>query len=288
MNNFNPLRLMQLGAAVVTTFFMLVLVGCSNEEPIPGSPTARGNNYQGRSLVLFYHEISKIASTPKDETSDYRNIQVVLGGDVVASENGWGTAEPLYAQSGDNLSQQRKELFEQLSTMNGDTTYIASVPLYRQLYHNQFLQQAAVEDIVKIEITATSDYNEVHRKGASLTDIANVTYFSIYPLVQERYAFNSLSTGNGAHPLYMEADSGFFKNVRPCAGNYNMLDIQEIIFHCKVSDVTTNPLKMTTAQLVLSLEEAPAQEAVIEVTVTIQMRGGEYPARTYKQTYKVK
>lgn len=288
MKKTNASTLMQLGAVVVTTFFLLILCGCSNDEPIPGPPTARGSNYQGRSLVMFYHEISEIASIPEEKVSDHRSIQVVFGGGVVASESGWGTAEPVYNQSENNLSQQRKGLFQQLSAMNGDTAYIASVPLYRQLYHNEFLQQAAVEDIIKIEITATSDYDAAHQKGASLADMANVTYFSLYPLVQERYAFNNLSTGNGAHPLFMEADPAFFQDVRPCAGSYNMLDIQEIIFHCKVSEVTANPLKMTTAQLVLSLEEAPAQEAVIEVAVTVQMRGGEYPARTYRQTYKVK
>ena len=146
------------------------------------------------------------------------------------------------------------------------------------------LQRAAIEDITGVQVTARTDYNANHPQGSSLTEITNVTYSSTYPFIHAGYDLTPTSKGNSPHPLMLEVslkeiESSNALNIRPTDAFW---------WHCKATDIPGNPLKMTYCMLALSLEEAPAQEAVIEVAVTVQMRGGEYPARTYRQTYKVK
>ena len=111
-----------------------------------------------------------------------------------------------------------------------------------------------------------------------------MNYSSLLPFIQAGYDVTPSSRGNGPHPLLLEMSRAEVEST-------NALGITAkdgFWRHCKATEIPANPLKMTWFMLALTFDSKPAQEATIEVAVTVQMRGGEYPARTYTQTYKVR
>lgn len=281
-----PSQWIRPGIAVIISFLLFVTTGCSNDEPTPGYPSPRGFLYNGPCLAMQYNAFMGIQSSYHD-FSDHRNIAVIQSdGPAVYPKDLIAPLDNYIFPETDSLPYPRAGLFEKLSDMNGDNGFVKGTPYYddNSIYHNLLLQRAAIEDITGVQVTAMTDYDANHTQGSSLTEITNVTYSSTYPFIHAGYDLTPSSKGNGPHPLILEVSQEEIEST-------NALNIRQsdaFWWHCKATDIPDNPLKMTYCMLALSLEEAPAQEAVIEVAVTVQMRGGEYPARTYTQTYKVK
>lgn len=273
-------------AIAVLALALLTPASCDSKDdsvgPV-GHRSPRGFLYDGPSLAFEYDALMAIEK-PWHAYSDYRDVAIIKADGPAVYPNGIGPMDPYIFPETDSLPYPRKGLFEKLREMNGDSGFVKGTPYYDEFYHHMLLQHSLIEDITEVQVTAMSDYDADHPKGASLAEITNVNYSTLLPFIQAGYDVTPSSRGNGPHPLLLEM-------TRAEVESTNALDITAkdgFWRHCKAADIRANPIKMSCGMLALTFDSKPAQEATIEVAVTVQMRGGEYPARTYRQTYKVR
>lgn len=279
-----PPKLTYMIIAVLAVALPALTSGCSSKDDPVGHPSPRGFLYDGPSLAFEYDAFMAIKEQGK-AYSDYRNVAIIQADGPSVHPNGAGPMDPYIFPETDSLPYPRKNLFEKLSEMNGDNGFVQDTPYYSKFYHDLLLQRSAIEDITGVQVTAITDYDGSHPQGSSLTEITNVSYTSLLPFIQAGYDFTAVSTGNGPHPLLAElsreeTETSNAVSIPPATKSF--------WWHCKATEIPPNPLKMTYCMLALTFDSKPTQEATIEVAVTVQMRGGEYPARTYTQTYKVR
>lgn len=266
---------------MLTAFLSLVIMtGCKdNDVPLVGHPSSRGFLHFGPTLITEYCEFSAIKQS--EEVNDYRDILIneSVGPRVWEMTGNNGNGPEILIPDVDTLSYPKKGFFRKLSQMNHDTGFKPGVPDYDIycIYHNTDMQGAWIEDIINVQVTAKSDYNQSHPAGSDLSEVAYLSYITTYPYIQEGYLFNENSIGNGFHPSI----TGYGQESCYIGGNLELRN------HIKVKDITKNPLKMVGCFARLSLIEPPEQQCEIEIAITVQLRTGEYPARTLKAVYTV-
>lgn len=270
-----------MGMAVMVAVFMTT-AGCSSGDgPDPYPPSLRQVYPNRPELVLEYNALMAI-ETPAYSIYDYRDVAVIqkLGFRVRPDR-----AAVYTLSEGDTLPYPRKGLYEKLSEINRDNGFVKSTPYYKSFCHNTFLQSAVIEDIIEVKVKALTDFDYAHPQGSSLTEITNVNYSSLYPFIQAGYDLTADSKGNGPHPslLALSDDELSYTDAIWLRESNSMF-----WSHCKATDIPANPLKMTCGMLALTFDNKPMRQALIEVTVTVRMRGNEYPPRTYRQTYNVR
>lgn len=264
-------------------------ISCNDDaDPTPpnGQASPRVDFDSIHPLVLSY---SNMLETWSDTTSvlDYRYIRgadawrgldIRLGSDV-----------PYYPYS-DTMS--HKELFRYLMNINNDTCYKEGVEYFREMYHNSHLQRVYIEDIVDLQVTAVTDFDKDHPAGSDLSDLCYLSYGSSYKYVQEGCVFNERSIGNGIYPALREYyETGPVDTIWWRKGRWDGVlnkhcwerGVREILNHIKVADIKNNRLKMVSGlEPTLSFSVKPAQRCKIEITRTIQIPGGIFPARVSK------
>lgn len=297
-----------LSMVMVAVLAITMLAGCNKEEedePIYGFATPRGFMHFGPSLITNYMAISGLEEQEKGEMYDYRSCKLrptlfpsQIGESGCIVYNGLPWEDPDFPYDKGDLK--KKALFQELCNLNGDTAYNESVPFYKPMYHKLYLQHSWIEEITEVRLTAVSDFDSEHRAGSSLDDMAYITYWSEYPLIQEDYRFNERSIGNGYYPgawehakeLYGEDSNDWrgFLYRGPASDTFLNKDLQdnEFTFHCKVPEVRTNPIRMSYSDMILSFERKPQQACEVKAEVTVQYPGGKYPPRTYTTIFRVR
>ena len=290
-----PKVLLGLLTIIMTAF--VIMPSCSDDDDmIVGPPSPRGFLHLGPTMVISYYEFAGI----EQDTSlnDYRRIL------LRSTDSGW-LGERNIIIPDIPLSYNTKGLWKFLCNENGDTAFNENVALYDTIFHNTTLQSSYIEDIQRVQVTALTDYDGNHKAGSSLDDIAILSYVTLYPYVKEGYKINERSTGNGVYPPRGEYEMEYLKATDPDdAERYFQNELypsyfgigkggfnRELFHHCLVGEITKdNPIRMIGRHAInsISFSYAPEQECRIKVAITVQMRGGKYPAKTLTAEYRVK
>lgn len=285
------------GLTVLLMLLMLLMAACSDESD---DPTPTGWLYwdddpdpNDTTLVRDYLIFDGFFMAKPNLVHDYRCIQVFP--DRCSSV--WrscsdtipGYAELIWYDTG---RCSRKKLFNMVAEHNGDTGFSSSVAHYDVVKQNRWLRVGIMlEDVIDIQVTAVDDYDAEHLAGSSLTEMAHVSYCTVYPFVRNGYVFDQWSTGAGFYPACFESAMATDDDIRSCfhenpaAGNA----VRELMHNCLASEIPSAPLRMVQGMygFWLSLDAMPDRECTVEVSITVQLPGGEYSARTLSQTYKV-
>lgn len=292
---FKTLPLIGMLLFAMTVFIMPS--GCSNDDdfniPIPGGNLR--DFHKAPTMVIDYQMFWNLDTMPLgQEKCDYRSLWLMPKGSIYINENDYVYASPGSDWRDTTFKYQKeflyptKGFFNEMSVMNGDTAFVKSLPHYTEFYYNPALNTCWIEDIIDLRITALEDYDSSHPAGASLNDIANVTYASAYDFVQQGYEANENSTGNGAHPLYVESNPHVFEGVTTIYSQEALSRFEELLYHCKADDIRTRHIKMNMGLYAVSFNNPPMKECKVKVSTTVQLRNGRYPARTYTGIYTIK
>lgn len=292
---FKTLPLIGMLLFAMTVFIMPS--GCSNDDdfniPIPGGNIR--DFHKAPTMVIYYQMFWNLDTMPLgQEKCDYRSLWLYPKGTIEVDDENHVYASPGSDVHDPTFKYQKEFLyptegfFNEMSVMNGDTAFVKSLPHYTELYYNPALYTCWIEDIIDLRITALEDYDSSHPAGASLNDIANVTYASAYDFVQQGYEANVNSTGNGAHPLYVESNPHVFEGVTTIYSQEALSRFEELLYHCKADDIRTRHIKMNMGLYAVSFNNPPMKECKVKVSTTVQLRNGRYPARTYTGNYTIK
>ncbi len=295
-----------LGLLTIIMTAFIIMPSCSEDDDmIVGQPSPRGFLHHGPTMVITYTEFAGLdPDTVLNDIYDYRKIT------LRETESGW-LGERNIIIPDIPLSYNTKGLWKFLCNENGDTAFNENVALYDTIYHNRTLQCSFIEDVQRVQVTALTDYDGNHKAGSSLDDIAILSYVTLYPYVKEGYKINERSIGNGVYPPRVEYEMEYCKANYPDDDPERYIQNQfypsyfgifyfgighgrfnrELFHHCLVGEITKdNPIRMMGSYAInsISFAHAPEQECRIKVAITVQMRGGKYPAKTLTAEYRVK
>lgn len=291
-------NLLPLAAAVMLFGLTVMLQACSDEsdDPIPAGWIYWDDDPDPNdtTLVRDYLIFDGFFMVKPNLVHDYRCIQVFP--DRCSSV--WRSCSdtiPGYAELiwYDTVRCSRKKIFSMVAEHNGDTSFSSSVAHYDVVKQNQWLRVGIMlEDVIDIQVTAVDDYDAAHLAGSSLTEMAHVSYCTVYPFVRNGYVFDQWSTGAGFYPACFESAMATDDDIRSCfhANPAEGHAMRELMHNCLASEIPSAPLRMVqgTWGFWLSLDSMPDREwCTVEVSITVQLPGGEYSARTLSQTYKV-
>lgn len=263
--------------------------GCKDDTDLPLPGQASPRTTEDTNLVLTYKELRGIK--PEESLSDYRSVvlQGVAGLPLWKSDEE-GNPRPAESLTPYDSLYNRKGLYESMTELNGDTEFKEGVEHFREFFHNGYFQGAWLEDIIDVQVTAVTAYDALHPAGSSLSDMAYLSYNTIFPFIREGYRFNENSIGNGYHPAYLE----YYADVEDISQGMTCMKTgdKELRHHIKISEIAANPLRIVSCDrlnpFVISFAGQPDGECAVKIAITVQLRGGEYPARILTATCNVK
>lgn len=286
-------RIIMLVCMILLALSTVLISSCTADDDLgPDAGIRSPRRYQiTPSLAGEYHEF--IGFKEWDGVEDYREIHLSYKpGPRAWEKNGWAPADIFLFE--DTLSYKRDWLFERLNEARGDTCFYYknfSVGETNWLIaENTTYDMIFMEDFIKVEVKAITDYNSSHPAGSSLSEIAYLSYQSLYDYVQSGYVYNEYTKGNGCHPWMT---SWFIPDslYDPTVVHYdNGKHFYHFDSHRRLSEISPdNPLKMLSVHTFgLTFSEKPDQECEVELTVTAQIPLTEYPSKTYSTRIRVK
>lgn len=278
--------------AIATVMFaaLPLLTSCDKDDGKDENPLIVGNSPERSesmpSLILGYYECLGLNSLNPQCVWDYRMIPL--------------RAETGYFPSRVNRESYKdfKNLDQHLDRINNDNSFFLkkeSIPDYDTICNNSNFIMALFEDFTDAKVEALTDFDAEHPAGSNLTEMAYLSYMSVYPFIQEGYRLNENSKGNGPyegiaeyeaenrqHPENSEAIESALATYRLNFMPGQRYGVKNVFFHKKLSDIAKDNLRMLhpVGLMYLSFAKKPAKPCRIRMSVDLHLRESSYPTRT--------
>lgn len=279
-----------LALLMVVIVALPIFVGCDKEnetEPITvvGGGPKRGEKSPG--LILVHCECKGLSNIDDPYfVWDYRMIPL-------RAQASW-----YFHGINQNSYNDFNNLFQYLERINNDNTFFYKkdeIQGYDSISYNTNFIMALFEDFTDARVEALSDFDADHPAGSNLTEMAYLSYMSVYPYIREGYKLNENSIGNGPYKGIAEYEAEY----RQHPGNSEAIDstlstyrlnfmpgfrygVRDVFFNKKLSDIASDNLKLVhpVGLMYLSFTKKPAQTCKVRLSIDLHLRESSCPTRT--------